>query len=243
MRYLITFSYDGSKYKGYQKQPDEVTIQGELERVLTHINNSEVLVSASGRTDAGVHALNQTAHFDLKINITPEKLKMALNSLLPDDIYVKKVEEVDSNFHARFNVKEKEYIYKINVGEYNPLEKDYVYQYNKELDIDKIKEAIKYFEGTHDFKSFTKNNDEKDDFVRTIINTSIDIKENIITISFRGTGFLRYMVRNMVGCLIEVGQLKRESIEVKTILEAKDRTKAGITARPEGLYLKEVSYK
>ena len=243
MRYLITFSYDGSKYKGYQKQPDVTTIQGELERVLTVINNSEVLVSASGRTDAGVHALNQTAHFDLDINITPEKLKMALNSLLLKDIYVKKVEEVDIDFHARFNVKEKEYIYKINVGEYNPLEKDYVYQYNKELDIDKMKEAIKYFEGTHDFKSFTKNNDEKDDFVRTIINTNIDIKDNILTISFRGTGFLRYMVRNMVGCLIEVGQLKRESIEVKTILEEKDRTKAGITAHPEGLYLKEVYYK
>ena len=243
MRYLITFSYDGSKYKGYQKQPEVTTIQGELERVLTGINNSEVLVSASGRTDAGVHALNQTAHFDLDVNITPEKLKMALNSLLPSDIYVKKVEEVDSNFHARFNVKEKEYIYKINVGEYNPLEKDYVYQYNKELDIDKMKEAIKYFEGTHDFKSFTKKNDEKDDFVRTIINANIDITDNIITISFRGSGFLRYMVRNMVGCLIEVGQLKRESVEVKTILEAKDRTKAGITAHPEGLYLKEVSYK
>lgn len=243
MRYLITFSYDGSKYKGYQKQPEVTTIQGELERVLTGINNSEVLVSASGRTDAGVHALNQTAHFDLDINITSEKLKMALNSLLPNDIYVKKVEEVDEDFHARFNVKEKEYIYKINIGEYNPLEKDYVYQYNKELNIVKMKEAIKYFEGTHDFKSFTKNNDEKDDFVRTIINTKIDIKDNIITISFRGTGFLRYMVRNMVGCLIEIGQLKRESSEVKTILDAKDRTKAGITAHPEGLYLKEVSYK
>lgn len=243
MRYLITFSYDGSKYKGYQKQPNEVTIQGELERVLTKINNSEVLVSASGRTDAGVHALNQKAHFDLDINITSEKLKMALNSLLPGDIYIKSVEEVDGDFHARFNVKEKEYIYKINIGEYNPLEKDYVYQYNKELDIDKMKEAIKYFEGTHDFKSFTKNNDEKDDFVRTIIKTDIDVEDDIITISFRGTGFLRYMVRNMVGCLIEVGRLKRESIEVKTILEAKDRTKAGITAHPEGLYLTEVSYK
>ena len=171
MRYLITFSYDGSKYKGYQKQPNEVTIQGELER-------------ASGRTDAGVHALNQKAHFDLDINITSEKLKIALNSLLPGDIYVKEVEEVDSDFHARFNVKEKEYIYKINVGEYNPLEKDYIYQCNKELDIDKMKEAIKYFEGTHDFKSFTKNNDEKDDYVRTIIKTGITIENDIITISF-----------------------------------------------------------
>lgn len=243
MRYLITFSYDGSKYKGYQKQPEQLTIQGELERVLTQINNSEVLVSASGRTDAGVHALNQKAHFDLNINITTEKLKLALNSLLPGDIYVKNVEEVDGDFHARFNVKEKEYIYKINVGEYNPLERDYIYQLNKDLDIDKMKEAIKYFEGTHDFKSFTKNNDEKDDFIRTITKAEISKEDNIIIISFLGTGFLRYMVRNMVGCLIEVGELKRESVDVKNILEAKDRTKAGITAHPEGLYLKEVYYK
>ena len=240
MRFLITFSYDGSKYKGYQKQPNKATIQ---ERVLTQINNGEVSVSASGRTDAGVHALNQKAHFDLDINITPEKLKLALNSLLPSDIYVKKVEEVDGGFHARFNVKEKEYIYKINVGEYNPIEKDYIYQFNKNLDIDKMKEAIKYFEGTHDFKSFTKNNDSKEDFIRTITKAEISKEDNIIIISFLGTGFLRYMVRNMVGCLIEVGELKRESADVKDILEAKDRTKAGITAHPEGLYLKEVYYK
>ena len=129
------------------------------------------------------------------------------------------------------------------MGEYNPLERDYIYQLNKDLDIDKMKEAIKYFEGTHDFKSFTKNNDEKDDFIRTITKAEISKEDNIIIISFLGTGFLRYMVRNMVGCLIEVGELKRESVDVKHILEAKDRTKAGITAHPEGLYLKEVYYK
>lgn len=246
MRFFITFSYDGSKYKGYQKQPRVKTIQGELEKVLKTINNNEkVSVSASGRTDAGVHALNQKAHFDLNISITSEKLKGALNGMLPGDIYVKNVEEVENDFHARFNVKAKEYIYKLNIGEYNPIEKDYVYQYNKKLDIVEIERALKYLEGTHDFKSFTKNDDEKENFVRTIVQTNLirDMKNlDLITISFLGTGFLRYMVRNMVGLLIEIGEGKRKSEDVIDIIEACDRRKAGITANPEGLYLKDVFY-
>lgn len=243
MRFFMTFSYDGSKYKGYQKQIDTKTVQGELERVLTTINNNEVVsVSASGRTDAGVHALNQKAHFDLNINITTEKLKGALNGMLPGDIYVKSVEQVEKDFHARFNVQSKEYIYKINLGEYNPIEKDYVYQYNKQLDIDSMKEALKYLEGTHDFKSFTKSDIEKDDFVRTILKTDLVNENDIITISFLGTGFLRYMVRNMVGYLIEIGEGKHKSSDIVDVLKSYDRTKAGITASPEGLYLKDVFY-
>lgn len=246
MRYLITFAYDGSKYKGYQKQPRVKTIQGELERALKEINNDkQVDVSASGRTDAKVHAYNQKAHFDLDIKITCDKLKQALNSLIPGDIYVKSVVEVKDDFHARFNVKAKEYIYKINMGEYNPLEKDYVYQYNKRLDLVEMERALKYLEGEHDFKSFSKTDDEKEDYVRTIIQTNIirEIKDvNHFTISFLGTGFLRYQVRNMVGLLIEIGEGKRKSEEILEILEAKDRRKAGITAPGEGLYLKDVFY-
>ena len=246
MRYLITFAYDGSKYKGYQKQPRVKTIQGELERALKEINNDkQVDVSASGRTDAKVHAHNQKAHFDLDIKITCDKLKQALNSLIPGDIYVKSVVEVKDDFHARFNVKAKEYIYKINMGEYNPLEKDYVYQYNKRLDLVEMERALKYLEGEHDFKSFSKTDDEKEDYVRTIIQTNIirEIKDvNHFTISFLGTGFLRYQVRNMVGLLIEIGEGKRKSEDILEILEAKDRRKAGITAPGEGLYLKDVFY-
>ncbi|MBS5777896.1 MAG: tRNA pseudouridine(38-40) synthase TruA [Acholeplasma sp.] len=246
MRYLITFAYDGSKYKGYQKQPRVKTIQGELERALKEINNDkQVDVSASGRTDAKVHAYNQKAHFDLDIKITCDKLKQALNSLIPGDIYVKSVVEVKDDFHARFNVKAKEYIYKINMGEYNPLEKDYVYQYNKRLDLVEMERALKYLEGEHDFKSFSKADDEKEDYVRTIIQTNIirEIKDvNHFTISFLGTGFLRYQVRNMVGLLIEIGEGKRKSEDILEILEAKDRRKAGITAPGEGLYLKDVFY-
>lgn len=246
MRYLITFAYDGSKYKGYQKQPRVKTIQEELERALKEINNDkQVDVSASGRTDAKVHAYNQKAHFDLDIKITCDKLKQALNSLIPGDIYVKSVVEVKDDFHARFNVKAKEYIYKINMGEYNPLEKDYVYQYNKRLDLVEMERALKYLEGEHDFKSFSKTDDEKEDYVRTIIQTNIirEIKDvNHFTISFLGTGFLRYQVRNMVGLLIEIGEGKRKSEDILEILEAKDRRKAGITAPGEGLYLKDVFY-
>jgi tRNA pseudouridine38-40 synthase len=246
MRYLITFSYDGSRYNGYQKQPKLKTIQGELERVLKTINNDKkVEVSASGRTDAGVHALNQKAHLDLDIDISPDKLRIALNGLLPKDIYIRNVDVVQDDFHARYNVKAKEYIYKINVGEYDPIEKDYIYQHNKKLDIVEIERALKYLEGEHDFRSFSKIDEEKDNYVRRVVQANIirDLKNvNKITISFLGVGFLRYMVRNMVGTLIEVGEGKRRSEDIIDILKAKDRRKAGHTASPEGLYLKDVFY-
>lgn len=246
MRYLITFSYDGSQYNGYQKQPKVKTIQGELEKVLKTINNDKkVDVSASGRTDAGVHALNQKAHFDLDIDISPDKLRLGLNSLLPKDIYIRNIDIVQDDFHARFNVKAKEYVYKINVGEYDPIEKNYIYQHNKKLDVVEIERALKYLEGEHDFKSFSKADEEKEDYVRRIVQANLirDLKNvNKITISFLGTGFLRYMVRNMIGTLIEVGEGKRKSEDIIDILNAKDRRKAGHTASAEGLYLKDVFY-
>jgi tRNA pseudouridine38-40 synthase len=245
-RYLITFSYDGSDFKGYQKQPKLRTVQGEIEKALKKINNNEkVEINASGRTDALVHALNQKAHFDLELNITTDKLKQALNGLIPKDIYIKTVEEVSSSFHARYNVKSKEYIYVINLGEYNPLEKDYVYQYNKKLDIVEMERALKYLEGEHSFKSFASSDEERADYIRTIAQTNVirDIRDtNKLTLSFLGTGFLKYMVRNMVGTLIEIGEGKRKSEEIINILKKEDRKYAGLTANPEGLYLKNVHY-
>lgn len=215
MRYLMTFSYDGTNFSGYQKQPRERTIQSELEKALKEVNgNKKVEISASGRTDAKVHALNQKTHFDLDKEIEETKLAKALNSLLPDDIYIKKIDKVSDNFHARFSAVGKEYIYVINMGEYNPLERNYVYQYNKKLDVSEIARAMKYLEGTHNFKSFTKTDEEKDDYVRTLSQTNLirDTKDvNKITLVFVGTGFLRYMVRNIVGTLIEIGQGKMKS--------------------------------
>ncbi len=246
MRYVMTFSYDGSNFKGYQKQPKQRTIQGEIEKALKQINdNNKVDIHASGRTDAGVHAINQYAHFDLDMDITPQKLCQGLNSLLPDDIYIKKIEPTSADFHARYSATGKEYIYKINLGEYDPLERNYVYQYNRKLDVVEIERALKYLEGTHNFKSFTKKDEEQEDYVRTISQTNVtrDPKNvNKITLTFVGTGFLRYMVRNIVGMLIEIGEGKHRSEEIINILKAEDRTKAGITARPEGLYLRNVFY-
>ena len=241
----MTFSYDGTRYKGYQKQKKGKTIQGELEENLSKINGDSVSVHASGRTDAHVHALNQKAHFDLNKNIEPEKIKKALNSMINNDIYIKHVEIVDESFHARYNVKAKEYIYKINMGEYDPIEKDHIYQYNKRLDVVEMERALKYLEGTHNFKSFTKTDDDRDDYVRTIVQATIirNLKDvSKITISLVGTGFLRYMVRNIVGTLIEIGEGKRKSEDMIEILEKEDRIYAGKTAHPEGLYLKDVIY-
>ena len=242
MRYLITFSYDGSAYNGYQKQVNKNTIQDNLEDALLKINNKKVSIVASGRTDAKVHAINQKAHFDLSINIEPTNLKKALNSLINKDIYVKNVEIVNSDFHARFNVTSKEYIYKINTGEYNPIEKNYIYQYNKPLNVDLMKKSLDNLLGTHNFKAFTKKTVEEKNYIKTIISYNINEYNGIITISLIGSGFLRYMVRNIVGTLINISEQKIKLESINDILNSCDRCRAGITASPVGLYLNNVNY-
>lgn len=246
MRYFITFSYDGSDFRGYQKQPKGRTVQGELESVLKKINGDKTVnIVASGRTDAGVHAMNQKAHFDLDIEMDLDKLLHSMNSMLPSDIYVKTVQRVSDNFHARYATTGKEYVYLINMGDYNPLERKYVYQHKNKLDVVEMQRAMKYLEGTHSFKAFTKADDEREDYVRTLSQTNLirDLKDvNKITLVFIGTGFMRYMVRNIVGTLIEIGEGKRRSEEIIDILKSEDRTLAGKTANPEGLYLRNVFY-
>ena len=162
---------------------------------------------------------------------------------MPNDIHVIDAKIVSNNFHARYNVKEKTYKYLINLGEYNPLERNYVFQYNHSLNIDAMKEAIKLFEGKHDFRSFVTDNQEKANCIRTITFTNVEIKKDKLTITFTGNGFLRYQVRNMVGILIKVGENKILPSSISEILEAKDRTKAGKTAPPEGLYLTNIKFK
>ena len=246
MRYFMTISYDGSDFKGYQKQPKCRTVQGELEKVLKKINGgNEVSVCASGRTDAGVHAMNQKAHFDLDSEIDTDKLMKSMNSMLDEDIHIKSIVPVSDNFHARFDAIGKEYIYQINMGEYNPLERKYVYQHDGKLDVVEMQRAMKYLEGTHSFKAFTKSDDEREDYVRTLSQTNIirDLKDvSRITLVFIGTGFMRYMVRNMVGTLIEIGEGKRKSEEIIDILKSEDRTRAGKTAEAKALFLKNVFY-
>lgn len=243
MRYLIEFSYDGSNFYGYQKQPNKRTVQEEIEKVINKITNENVIINASGRTDSKVHAKGQCAHFDLNKKIDEDKFKHSLNCLLPEDIHIINLKEVNKEFHARYDVKEKIYEYKINIGEYNPMDRNYIYQYNKKLDVEKIKESIKDFIGRHNFKSFTTNNPKIKDYEREIYEATINEKNNIITIEFRGNGFLQYMVRNMVGLLIEIGSGKKDINSVKEILKKENRQEAGIMAPGCGLYLKKVFYK
>lgn len=245
MRFLITLSYDGTNYYGYQTQKDKKTVQEEVEKALTIINaGRKTTFTSSGRTDKKVHAKMQTGHTDLEVEITEYKLKRAMNSNLPKDIHVIKAEKVKDDFHARYDVVEKTYEYYINQGEYNPIERNYVFQYNHKLNIKKMKEGIKYLLGNHDFRSFVTENKEKENCVRTIRVAKIEELENDkIKITFTGDGFLRYQVRNMVGSLIKVGEEKVSPEYIKEFLERKNRNEEGKTAPAEGLYLTNVKYK
>lgn len=243
MRYKITFSYDGTNFHGYQNQPNLRTVQQELERAVTYLNQKrETVVQSSGRTDQGVHAIAQVAHFDLNIEIPEYKVKQGLNSLLPDDIHIIQVEKVNNQFHARFSSIKKEYIYLINTREFDPIRRNYEYQYGKKLDVDKMREAIKFFEGTHDFRSFVSSEDKRENSVRTVYKTKIQEKNGILTLTFQADGFLKYQVRNMVGLLLSIGSGKKEVADVEKILKQKDRTKSTKTAPAEGLYLKKIWY-
>lgn len=241
-RYLIDFSYSGANFSGYQKQPGKRTVQDEIEKVLSSINNNSVKLTSSGRTDALVNAIHQKAHFDLDKKIGAYKLNGALNSYLPDDIYVNSVREVDNLFHARYMVKSKTYEYLINTGDYNPLLRTHVYQYCKPLNIRKMKKAVKYFIGKHDFTTFVSAEDKKEDKVREIYDASVDEKDGIIKITFKGSGFLKYQVRNMVGTLIKIGEEKVLPDIILSLLEKKDRKCAFLCAPAQGLTLTDVKY-
>ncbi len=241
-RYLIDFSYSGANFSGYQKQPGKRTVQDEIEKVLSSINNNSVKLTSSGRTDALVNAIHQKAHFDLDKKIGAYKLNGALNSYLPDDIYVNSVTKVDNLFHARYMVKSKTYEYLINTGDYNPLLRTHVYQYCKPLNIRKMKKAVKYFIGKHDFTTFVSAEDKKEDKVREIYDASVDEKEGIIKITFKGSGFLKYQVRNMVGTLIKIGEEKVLPDIILSLLEKKDRKCAFLCAPAQGLTLTDVKY-
>ena len=244
MKFLIKFAYDGTNFSGFQYQPGKRTIEEELNKVLTKINNNhKTTIVATGRTDAKVHALSQYAHVNLDVSITEYKIKRAMNSYLDDDIHVLEVKKVDDSFHARYNVLSKTYKYYINLGEYNPTRRNYELQYNHTLNIEKMKEAIKVFLGEHDYRAFVTQNKEKDNCIRTITKAEIEEKNNILIITFTGNGFLRYQVRNMVGILIRIGENKLTKEQLSEILLSCDRTKSGKTAPACGLYLEKVDFR
>lgn len=242
MRYLIDFSYLGENFSGYQKQPSLRTVQGEIEKVLKIINQKDVKICSAGRTDAKVSALHQIAHFDFDKKISPYKLKGALNGYLPPDIYINDVKIVTNDFHARYMAKSKTYKYIINIGTYNPLLRNIMYQYCKPLDVVEMKKAIKYFIGTYDFTTVSCAEDKRKNKVRTIFYANIKSVDNFVEVIFKGSGFLKYQVRNMVGLLIDVGCGKICYDLIPLLLDKKDRKVIGTTAPAEGLTLLDVSY-
>lgn len=241
MRYLMNISYDGSNFYGFQKQPNKKTIQGEIEKAIKRSFNQDLIIHGAGRTDAKVHAIDQYAHFDMKLNINTERMKKALNKELQPYIYIKSITIVDEQFHARYNVVEKEYQYLINVGEYNPLQTNYCLQHNQELNIQKMESSVKCLIGMHDFKSFATNQLEKENHIRNIFDIKIEQKENQIVLTFRGNGFLKHMIRNIVGCLIDIGSEKKDISYLENILNEKT-PRLSKTAPGEGLYLTKIKY-
>lgn len=243
-KYKCIIAYDGTAFAGYQVQPEKRTVQSELEAALSKMHKGEkVKVTASGRTDAGVHAKGQVIHFH-SANVFPaENWRKALNALLPSDIAVLEVKQVSDAFHARFDPVGKEYRYMITRGPLrDPFTRNYAYHYPYPLNLEAINEAISYLEGTHDFTSFCATNTNVVDKVRTI--HKIELKEDgdSIMLRFVGTGFLYNMVRILVGTLLEVGNGKRKPCDMEEILAKQDRQFAGKTAPGHGLYLWEVFY-
>jgi len=240
-RIMCTVKYDGSNFFGYQRQSKGRTVQQELERALKKICKNDITIHSSGRTDSGVHGLGQVFHFDSSINMDDWRYKEALNRLLPKDVYILSSKEVDSEFHSRFNAKAKEYHYLLSTNEYDPLRCNYVHYQRRKLDAKKMQEAVQHFLGTHDFTSFSANLEDISK-VRTIYTAEILHENGEFTFRFVGTGFLKYMVRIIIGTLILVGLGKKDPADIPGILEKKDRFFAGPTAKPEGLYLHSVKF-
>ena len=240
----LVIEYDGKEFNGWQKQPNKLNIQGEIERAIKQITGEEVDLTASGRTDAGVHALGQVANFKTNSNIPIEKIPIALNSNLKKSIVIKSAEEVEERFHSRLNCKRKTYRYIINNSKYGTaIYRNLETHIPMKLDIQKMQEAVKYFEGEHDFKAFKASGTSSKSRVRTIYKTEvIDAGNERIYIELTGNGFLYNMVRIIAGTLVEVGLGKIEPNEIKTIIESKKRENAGKTLPPQGLYLVNVEY-
>ncbi|CAM4085194.1 tRNA pseudouridine(38-40) synthase TruA [Mesobacillus thioparans] len=242
-RIKCIISYDGTGFSGYQVQPGKRTVQSELVKALERLNKTSIRVSASGRTDAGVHARGQVIHFDTMLEIEPARWQIALNSLLPDDIAVRSVEIVRPDFHARFDAAGKEYRYfLLQSKNRDPFQRNYAYQFQYELDLDSMREAARLLIGTHDFTSFCSAKTEVEDRVRTLQEIDFYEENGLLVFRFVGEGFLYNMVRILVGTLLEVGTGKRAAGSMPQLIEARDRTQTGKTAPGHGLYLWKVFY-
>jgi len=244
-RYLMTIEYVGTNYEGFQLQKGKTlkTVQGQIEMAMQQMFLQNIKVFASGRLDAGVHAKELKAHFDLETNILPERMITGINHFLPSDIAVQEITEVENNFHARYDVKQKTYEYKLYVSKYkHPLLEDKQMYLYEMPNIEKMKQAGKLFLGTHDFKAFMNKNSKVKSTVRTINSLEIEIKNNQITITICGNGFLYNMVRIIVGTLLEIGYNNMQQDEIVNMLNTGIRSRAKKIVEPKALTLLKVEY-
>lgn len=241
--YKLTVSYDGTRYYGWQSQPDKTTIQGKIQSVLKVMCGQDVLVIGAGRTDAGVHARAMTANVHMDTPLSEDEIRDYLNKYLPEDIAVTEVKIASDRFHARYNALSKTYCYTCYCGKVKSVfDRKYILHLDKEPDVEKMHEAAEYLIGEHDFKSFCGNSKFKKSTVRRIDSIDIRLKHRYLYITFTGSGFLQNMVRILVGTLLDVGFGKTQPDEISEILEGRDRLLAGPTVPPCGLSLIRVNY-
>ncbi len=244
----LTLAYDGTDFHGWQIQPGQATIQGALTDVLRKITQENIQIHAAGRTDAGVHALGQVAHFKTRSELTAAEFQRAFNALLPATIRVVSAQEVGPDFHARWNALSKTYQYRIYRGRVvPPFEWQFVLHYPFSLDEDAMMKAARLFEGEHDFTSFAASSgSEEEDKDRTTVRViySAEVRREGVELIFRvrGKSFLRYMVRKMVGTLVEAGKGRLKPEAIAALYELRDRSKSGMTVPPQGLCLVAVEY-
>jgi len=240
----LIVEYDGTAYCGWQRQENGLSIQEVLERCIGRITGERIQLNGSGRTDAGVHALGQVANFRTSSRLGEWNLLAGINSLLPPDIAVREVRDVDPDFHARFAAKSKTYLYRIcNRPVRSALERHYAWFVWEPLVLERIEAGLSQFMGTHDFTSFCATRSDGVDRVRTVLRASVVRAGESVEISMEADGFLRYMVRTIVGTLVGVGRGKIPAERITAILVARDRRLAGMTAPPQGLFLKDVTYR
>lgn len=244
MNYKMIIAYDGSRYYGWEHQPNtELTIQGKLENVLSVMTGKDIEVIGAGRTDAGVHAKGMVANAHMDTDMSEQEICDYMNRYLPEDICVREVRVASDRFHSRYNAMGKTYCYTCYIGDLKPVfNRKYVYIPDKKPDVELMKKAAAYLVGEHDFKSFCGNPKMKKSTVREIYDIDISVSGSYLNLTYHGSGFLQYMIRILSGTLLEVGIGKRSPESMKELIELKDRSKAGFTAPAKGLCLIKVDY-
>jgi tRNA pseudouridine38-40 synthase len=242
--FKIIIEYDGTVYHGWQRQKQDCTIQREIETALSTMIGRPVVLQGSGRTDAGVHAYGQAANFCCETDLTPEIFKRGLSSLLPEDIVIRDCSRVAESFHARFDAKSKIYHYQILNRTIPPaIGRQYIWFIRRKLDTAAMRSAVQHIIGRHDFKAFEGSGSPRSHTTRNVASAEVFEKpDGLLTFKIEADGFLRFMVRNIVGTLVEVGLGKISADEFKKILDSRDRSRAGATAPAHGLFLMEVKY-